>query len=771
MRPTRDPSDTLAATDPFGDVAASPLPPERPDIALPSSTRCVTTPLPQGRCARARRASGRVHAPGRRLALVLALVLALAASLWTAAGAVASDASGERSVSWLRYAQAMGAPESPPGAPPPQLAAPPLPESIVALRLSDIAGLERVEVDPTLEPMRDQTRLEQADVRTSIERALAISDELAGAQARSLAQRFQIDVATGALRPRVDLRMAYGTENSRPSARIDPDAGTPLASSTHSRDDSSLVLRQPLYDAGATSERDRQRALLGSSESGVAAARDQVAVDAATAHLDVLQFSLASVFARSYRVELEKLFAQVNARVEAGGASPAEAERVKARAINARSSVIEASGSLESALLSYRRLVGAVPGSIPTDDVLSPSSLPPLEQALARARAENPGLASLRANQRAIEAEVEAARARLRPRLELEVGNYRTRGASGADGTTNEARAMLVLSWNLLSGGSDVAAANAAAARLDENRFRIRDAERRLDDALRISYNTLDAVSRRALSVREEFIANQRVIDAFRTQLLSGNRQLLDVLDAEQRLYQSRVELLRLTVLQASLTLQALRQIGLIGGAPAAAAPQGRTAPIPTLPAAARAPVAPASVAPAPVAPAPVAAVPVAAVPVAAVPVAPAPVAPAPVAPAPVAPAPVAAVPVAAVPVAAVPVAPAPVAAVPAAPELAVPAPAAPAPVVQAPPAPAADVPASALSGPAAPARSLDGPILILPAAVARFAPAAAGSVPAAAALAVPASVAPATVAPTPVVAVPPGRATPSPTGPRPGGR
>jgi adhesin transport system outer membrane protein len=704
-----------------------------------------------------------VRAPGRRLALVLAL----AASLWAAAGAVASDASGERSVSWLRYAQAMGAPESPPGAAPPQLAAPPLPESIVALRLSDIAGLERVEVDPTLEPMRGQPRLEQADVRTSIERALAISDELAGAQARSLAQRFQIDVATGALRPRVDLRVASGMENSRPSARIDPDAGTPLASSTHGRDDSSLVLRQPLYDAGATSERDRQRALFGSSESGVAAARDQVAVDAATAHLDVLQFSLASVFARTYRVELEKLFAQVNARVEAGGASPAEAERVKARAINARSSVIEASGSLESALLSYRRLVGAVPGSIPTDDVLAPSSLPPLEQALTRARAENPGLASLRANQRAIEAEVEAARARLRPRLELEVGNYRTRGASGADGTTNEARAMLVLSWNLLSGGSDLAAANAAAARLDENRFRIRDAERRLEDALRISYNTLDAVSRRALSVREEFIANQRVIDAFRTQLLSGNRPLLDVLDAEQRLYQSRVELLRLTVLQASLTLQALRQIGLIGGAPAAAAPQGRTAPAPVVPA----PTVPAPVAPAPVVPAPVEPAPVVPAPVPPAPTVPAPTVPAPTVPAPVPPALVAPAPVVPAPVPPAPVVPAPVPPAPVPPAPVAPAPVAPEPEAPAADALAADVAASAVAPPAAPARALDGPIVILPTAVARFAPAAAGPAPTAPAPVVPTSVAPATVAPAPAVATPPGRATPPSTRPRPGDR
>ena len=524
------------------------------------------------------------------------MALAISAVLCAAAPVDARDpGSPPGTVSWRTFAQLTSMPEEPPNRLEPVLAAPPIPTTVSALRLSDIAGRSRVRIDPTLPAMRGQPVLEEADVRASVERALGNSYDLAGARARSTAQRFQIDVATGALRPRVDLRTGAGLENSRPSARTDPVTGTALSSSNHGREDTTLVMRQPLYDLGARSERERQQALFGSTEANVAVTRDQVTVDAGTAHLDVLQYSLAAEFALEYRAELEKLFSLVNARVEAGGASPAESERVKARAISARSSVIEAGGSLESALLTYRRLVGAVPGAMPADDVLASAALPSLEEALERAKQQNPTLASLRESQRALEAEVASARARMSPRVELEVGNYRTRGASGAATATNEARAMFVLSWNLANGGADVAAQNVAVARLEDNRYRILDGERRIDESLRISYNTLNAVERRAQSVRDEFVANQRVVDAFRTQLTSGNRPLLDVLDAEQRLFQSRVELLRLTVLQASLTLQALRQIGLIGGAVATGevsppaptpseAPRGVTSPAPTAP-------------------------------------------------------------------------------------------------------------------------------------------------------------------------------------------
>ena len=46
---------------------------------------------------------------------------------------------------------------------------------------------------------------------------------------------------------------------------------------------------------------------------------------------------------------------------------------------------------------------------------------------------------------------------RLLPTFAFELGNFRTRDAGGRPGTSNDTRAMLVLSLNLLNGGSDVA--------------------------------------------------------------------------------------------------------------------------------------------------------------------------------------------------------------------------------------------------------------------------------------------------------------------------
>jgi adhesin transport system outer membrane protein len=452
------------------------------------------------------------------------------------------------------------------------------------LSLSELAGRPLLLIDAGKTGSAAQMpRFDRADLKTSLEKALANSYELASVRSRAESQRYQVDAATGALLPKLDLRVAGGRELSRPGSVVDPATGQPVMSSDHGRGDTTAVLRQALFDPGALGELRRQRALLASAESSLDLSRDQIALDASAAHLDLLQYTLALDFAREYQTGLEKLYDYVESRSKAGGTTPAEAERVKARAINARSTVIEATGTLESAMVSYRRLVGAVPSTIPADDVLPAPPMPEPAALIESAKQNNPSLKALRANVKAAEQEAASASAKLIPRLDLEWGNYRTRNAGGQPGTSNDSRAMLVMSYALLNGGADLAQQRSALARVEETRFRLLDAERKLEESLMVSYNTLDAVTKRIRSVRDEYVANQKVVIAFGDQLVSANRPLLDVLDAQQRLYQSRSELLRLVLLEANLAVQTARLVGGIAdpNAPMANGPTSSAPPAP----------------------------------------------------------------------------------------------------------------------------------------------------------------------------------------------
>jgi adhesin transport system outer membrane protein len=460
---------------------------------------------------------------------------------------------------------ALGAPPPiPPGMAVPDPAAIPVPNpaALVVPTLAELAGRPVLDLKDDLGAAAAFDRLGTAGLAQTVERALSGSFDVAAAAARTQAQRELVDVARGGLLPKMDLRANIGRELSKPGSVIDETTGLPVSRSLHTRDDTALVFRQAIWDGPAAGEFARQRALYQAALAGLGSARDQLALDAANAYLDLLQYRLQLQFARDYRIGLEKLYAFVERRSQGGGSSAAEAERVKARAINARSTVIEAQGALESALVSYRRLVGGVPDAVRTDDAGGARDLPSLDAALALAKVDNPSIVQLRETLNSIQAEERAARSKLYPKFEMEVGNYRTTNAGGRPGTTDDTRAMLVMNWNFLAGGADLAQLRSVKAREDETKFRILDVERRLDEALRVTYNTLDAVTQRAGAVRDELISNERVVAAFEEQLVLANRPLLDVLDAQQRLFQSRAELLRLTALQANLSLQVRRQLG-----------------------------------------------------------------------------------------------------------------------------------------------------------------------------------------------------------------
>jgi adhesin transport system outer membrane protein len=103
---------------------------------------------------------------------------------------------------------------------------------------------------------------------------------------------------------------------------------------------------------------------------------------------------------------------------------------------------------------------------------------------------------------------------------------------------------------------------DAAAARRDELAAKATNVERKLVQELEVAYANLDASAVRFAAVRDELDANTKVVTAFRKQLLGANRQLLDVLDAYQRLYQSRLDMTQALISEAQSQLRVAHLTG-----------------------------------------------------------------------------------------------------------------------------------------------------------------------------------------------------------------
>jgi TolC family type I secretion outer membrane protein len=388
--------------------------------------------------------------------------------------------------------------------------------------------------------------------------------DVESAQRRLESFEYNRDAARGALLPRVDVRNAYGygvLDSVQPAASL-------------RRSEFSTTVRQVLFDEPARNEWGRQRVLVGSAELQLSGAISQAAFEGGNAFLTALQARVVIELSGDYESMLGELLRYIGERAEAGGASQADSDRVRARVANVRSGLADAQSTLTSALRDLQRVTGIEPGGLNFEEGISLPAVQGRVAALDLAKAANPELRAARAEIDAAEVERKVQRARFLPRVELELTHARNVNLGGNESFTRDSRAMIVLTIPLVNGGSDLAQMRASASRRDELDAKARNVERKLALEIETAYANLEATSARFDSVREELEANRKVADAFQAQMTNASRQLLDVLDAYQRLYQSRLDLAQVLVVEARNQLRLAYLTGSLVDGLAAASPK-----------------------------------------------------------------------------------------------------------------------------------------------------------------------------------------------------
>jgi len=88
------------------------------------------------------------------------------------------------------------------------------------------------------------------------------------------------------------------------------------------------------------------------------------------------------------------------------------------------------------------------------------------------------------------------------------------------------------------------------------------DTRMRLEESVRVGFAALNSANAQIDAMGQAVEANTKVVSAFEEQYASGGRQLLDLLDAYERLYQAQSELARLLVSEATAGFLIRRQMG-----------------------------------------------------------------------------------------------------------------------------------------------------------------------------------------------------------------
>ncbi|HLO76903.1 MAG TPA: TolC family protein [Magnetospirillum sp.] len=402
--------------------------------------------------------------------------------------------------------------------------------------------------------------------------ALALKNnfEIQAAGAKSDAADWEVVGAYMSYLPTVTFSRSTGSERSQPASFTVN--GNRVEDNTHHRRDKELAIRQPVVDLSLISDILLRHKSQSAAELEQLGTRERIALQTIGAYYKIIQARLFIGFAEEYKGQLDKLNEMMGSRVEGGGAAQADLDRIKSRSVSAQSAIIETRSEFDASMDEFRRLTGVTPLQFQVPGSLVPVPPATIEDALVKAMRGNPDYMLSLKQTEVQQAESNKAYARFAPKVTFDVTQTRTWNAGGAGlGSSaggndifpyqNERRLMLVTTWST-TGGSEIAQGLAAGAKAREANFRALDTRARVEELVRTSYNALTAAQSRIPVLEQALESNAKVMSAFEEQYMNANRPLFDLLDAYERAYSAKLDLIRVLVAEAQAAHQLRRQMG-----------------------------------------------------------------------------------------------------------------------------------------------------------------------------------------------------------------
>jgi len=388
---------------------------------------------------------------------------------------------------------------------------------------------------------------------------------LQAARAQLRATDEQVPIAISGWRPTLSVN---GTLSRNRSETIIPTGtsgpGTVTAAGVTLRTQEQVVgqFTQPLFRgfktvagiAQATDQVSAQRARLEATEA-------QVMLQVATAYMDVLEYQAVVDLTRNQVQVLSRQLEATNDRFRVGEITRTDVAQSEASLAGARASLVQAEGLLQQARSAYDNVVGKPPENLVHPAL--PANLPTtLDVAVSTAIAENPNYMAADFTAKAADENITVVRGDLLPSINV-VGQY-TRGwntvANDSKVTGIVATAQVVVP--LYQQGAEYARLRQAKHLASQSRSLADQAKLDARNFATTAWESLQSNTAQNTSYAAQISANEIALEGVQREAEVGSRTVLDVLNAEQTLLNSRVNLVRSQHDQAIAAHQLLSAMG-----------------------------------------------------------------------------------------------------------------------------------------------------------------------------------------------------------------
>ena len=305
-----------------------------------------------------------------------------------------------------------------------------------------------------------------------------------------------------------------------------------------------LTLRQNLYAGGGTqAEVSRAENQVRAQRARLYALEQQVMLDSVDAYTAAYRDQSVLDLALNNEERLQRQLEATRDRFEVGEVARTDVAQAEARLSRARADVEQAKADLASSRAFYERVVGEAPSKLEEPKILR--DLPQTQDDTRALAAQNPDIIAATFDLYAARDNVDVQFSNLLPSLDLEgqlewaedptANIERSRGASVG----------LNLSIPLYQGGGEYSRVRQSRQQVRQNRDQLETAHRSVQELVTSSWERLLAATSAIDAFEAEVRANQVALEGVQQEALVGARTVLDVLDAEQELFTSQVNLVR----------------------------------------------------------------------------------------------------------------------------------------------------------------------------------------------------------------------------------
>ncbi len=306
-----------------------------------------------------------------------------------------------------------------------------------------------------------------------------------------------------------------------------------------------------------------------SAENQIQAGRHQlstieqsVLLEAASAYVDVLRDQSVLELQIKNEQVLERDLETNRNRFEVGEITKTDLSQSEAQLAGARASRIAAEGDLKASRANYLAVIGMMPENLSVPQPLD--MLMPLNFAEAKeiALSTNPQIISAKYIQRSLNDNVMVEKSALLPSLDIQALADKRWNTGGVEDDTDEITAGLVLTIPLYDAGANRAKIRNAKQLSNQAKIDIVQVERNILKELEANWEQLKSSKAQIISIQSQISASELALNGVKQEFLVGSRTVLDVLNAEQALLDSRVALVQAVHAETIASFAVLTNLG-----------------------------------------------------------------------------------------------------------------------------------------------------------------------------------------------------------------